>query len=233
MNIAAIVLARGGSKGIPKKNIIDFCGKPLMAWTIENCIQGGCDSVWVSSDSEEILETGIRFGAKPIRRPDDISDDFATSESAWKHAIGFIEAQTGNIPDWIVAPQVTSPLREASDIKRGIETALGGQHDSLFSCSVAEDLFFWERKADGSLDSVNYDWRNRRRRQDIPEQYIENGSFYMFRPEVLIENNNRFGHKIGLVKMEFWKMFEIDSPDDLRMCSALMREFLLKPGSEK
>jgi N-acylneuraminate cytidylyltransferase len=78
------------------------------------------------------------------------------------------------------------------------------------------------------MDSVNYDWRNRKRRQDIPKQYIENGSFYLFKPEVLKQNNNRFGEKIGVVEMEFWKMFEIDSMDDLRMCSALMKEFIIK-----
>ena len=75
---------------------------------------------------------------------------------------------------------------------------------------------------------MNYDWRNRKRRQDIPKQYIENGSFYLFRPEVLRKNNNRFGGRIGVVEMEFWKMFEIDSMDDLRMSSALMKEFLLE-----
>ena len=80
----------------------------------------------------------------------------------------------------------------------------------------------------GKLDSVNYDWKNRKRRQEIPKQYIENGSFYLFRPEVLRENNNRFGGEVGVVEMEFWKMFEIDSMDDLRMCSALMKEFLLE-----
>ena len=68
---------------------------------------------------------------------------------------------------------------------------------------------------------------NRKRRQDIAEKYIENGSFYFFKPDVLINKNNRFGDKIGLVKMEFWKMFEIDSKEDFRMCSALMKEFIL------
>src|SRR5262245_58372852 len=120
MNSVAIILARGGSKGIPKKNIIDFCGKPLMAWTIENCAQGGCNSVWVSSDSAEILEVAEKYGAKTILRPAEISDDFATSESGWKHAIEYIEAQTGEKIDWVVAPQVTSPLREAKDIANGI-----------------------------------------------------------------------------------------------------------------
>jgi CMP-N,N'-diacetyllegionaminic acid synthase len=227
MNVVAIVLARGGSKGIPKKNIIDFCGKPLIAWTIEHCIQGGANSVWVSSDSEEILEVGKQFGAQAIKRPDNISDDFATSESAWLHAIEYIEKANEKI-DWVVAPQVTSPLREPKDIANGIAKALEGKVDSLFSCSVAEDLFFWEVNAEGKLDSVNYDWRNRKRRQDIPKQFIENGSFYIFKPEVLRNNNNRFGNAIGNVEMEFWKMFEIDSAEDLKMCGALMRDFLIE-----
>ena len=130
--------------------------------------------------------------------------------------------------DWVVAPQVTSPLREASDISKGITLAKENIYDSFFSCSVAEDLFFWQKDINGELDSVNYDWRNRKRRQDIPKQYIENGSFYLFKPEVLRDTNNRFGSNIGLVEMEFWKMFEIDSYEDLKMCSALMREFIIK-----
>ncbi len=227
MNIVAIILARGGSKGVPKKNIIDFCGKPLIAWTIDNCIKGGANSVWVSSDSNEILEISLEYGANKIKRPDEIAGDFATSESAWLHAINYIEQAEEKI-DWVIAPQVTSPLREASDISKAIKLAKENIHDSFFSCSVAEDLFFWQKNNNGNLDSVNYDWRNRKRRQDIPKQFIENGSFYIFKPQVLRNTNNRFGNNIGIVEMEFWKMFEIDSFDDLKMCSALMREFVIK-----
>jgi CMP-N,N'-diacetyllegionaminic acid synthase len=227
MNVVAIILARGGSKGVPKKNIIDFCGKPLIAWTIDNCLKGGANSVWVSSDSDEILEISSEYGANKIKRPDDIAGDFATSESAWLHAIKYIEQAEDKI-DWVVAPQVTSPLREASDISKAISLAKENIHDSFFSCSVAEDLFFWQKNHMGNLDSVNYDWRNRKRRQDIPKQFIENGSFYIFKPQVLKSTNNRFGSNIGIVEMEFWKMFEIDSFDDLKMCSALMREFIIK-----
>ena len=226
MNVVAIILARGGSKGVPKKNIIDFCGKPLIAWTIDNCIKGGANSVWVSSDSDEILEISSKYGANKIKRPDEIAGDFATSESAWLHALDYIELEEEKI-DWVLAPQVTSPLRDASDISKAITLAKENIHDSFFSCSVAEDLFFWEKDNNGNLDSVNYDWRNRKRRQDIPKQFIENGSFYLFKPQVLKNTNNRFGSNIGLVEMEFWKMFEIDSYDDLKMCSALMKEFII------
>ena len=228
MNIVAIILARGGSKGVPKKNIIDFCGKPLISWTIDNCIKGGANSVWVSSDSDEILEISSESGASKIKRPVDISGDFATSESAWLHAIDHIELLEGQKIDWVLAPQVTSPLREATDISKAISIAKENIYDSFFSCSVAEDLFFWQKDVNEKLESVNYDWKNRKRRQDIPKQYIENGSFYLFKPEVLRDTNNRFGSNIGLVEMEFWKMFEIDSYEDLKMCSALMREFIIK-----
>jgi N-acylneuraminate cytidylyltransferase len=225
MKIPAIILARSGSKGIPRKNIIDFCGKPLLVWTIEQCLAGGVDMVYVSSDADEILDIGEKYGACSIKRPEEISDDEATSESGWLHALEVIEGDHGKV-DWALAPQVTSPLRTADDIQKGLTIARSGQYDSLFSCSIAEDLFFWEDR-NGNLESVNYDWQNRKRRQDIPRQYIENGSFYLFRPEILRQNNNRFGGKVGVVEMQLWKMFEIDSLEDQKMCSALMKEFLV------
>ena len=225
--VVVIILARGGSKGIPGKNIIDFCGKPLILWTIEQFQRAkGVDSIWVSSDSEEILSISRSCEVETIKRPDDISSDAATSESGWLHALGIIESKVGKV-DITIAPQVTSPLREPTDIERGLRDFQEQKCDSMFSCSVAEDLFFWEKMPDGTLRSINYDYRNRSRRQDIPKQYIENGSFYLFKPEVLRQYNNRLGGKIGMTQMEFWKMFEIDSMEDLRMCEALMKAFLL------
>ncbi len=227
MKITAIILARGGSKGLPNKNILNFCGKPLISWTIENCFNAGISSVWVSSDSEEILEISKNSGAQLIKRPNSISNDNSTSEEAWLHAINHIESLQNNKIDFVFAPQVTSPLRETKDITNAIKIIDEQKLDSLFSSSVVEDLFFWEKDSSGTLESVNYDWKNRKRRQEISEKFVENGSFYFFKPEILKNNNNRFGGNIGFVKMEFWKMFEIDNKQDFRMCSALMKEFLL------
>tara|TARA_Y100000748_G_scaffold226442_1_gene190807 strand:- start:4630 stop:5316 length:687 start_codon:yes stop_codon:yes gene_type:complete len=226
MKMVAIILARGGSKGISNKNIIDFCGKPLLVWTIEHCFAGGIDLVYVSSDSKLILNTGEKYGAKLIKRPKEISGDEASSESGWLHALDIIENKIGNI-DWVFAPQVTSPLRSKDDVYNGVKLANSGNYDSLFSCSISDDLFFWEYRSNGIV-SVNYDWKDRKRRQDISNKYIENGSFYLFRPDIIRKNKNRFGGRIGHVEMDFWKMFEIDSMDDLRMCSALMKEFILE-----
>lgn len=231
MKITAIILARGGSKGIPNKNILNFCGKPLITWTIKNCFNAGINSVWVSSDSDEILNISKNSGAKVLKRPEEISTDNATSEEGWLHAINHIELLQNNKIDLVFAPQVTSPLREVKDITNAIKIINEKKLDSLFSSSTVEDLFFWGKDDEGILQSINYDWKNRKRRQDISEKYIENGSFYFFKPNILRLNNNRFGGKIGLVKMEFWKMFEIDSEEDFKMCSALMKEFLLQKSS--
>ncbi len=228
-NVVAIILARGGSKGIVNKNIIDFCGKPLVAWTIEQCLSSKYISdVWVSSDSDQILEVAEKYNAKTIRRPDTISGDLASSESAWLHSIEYIEKK--NKIDLVVGPQVTSPLRETKDLDNAISLFCKNGSSSMFSSSIAEDLFFWQKNCFNELKSVNYDYINRKRRQDIEKQIIENGSFYIFTPEVIKKYNNRLGDKIDHFQMEFWKMFEIDNLQDLRICSLLMKEFLIKQG---
>jgi N-acylneuraminate cytidylyltransferase len=227
-DFVAIILARGGSKGIPGKNIVNFCGKPLIVWTIEQLQDSkGIDSIWVSSDSEDILKVGLNHGTQTIRRPDNISGDDATSESGWLHALEFIEKKIGTV-ELVIAPQVTSPLREPVDFERGLRDYQDQECDSVFSCSVVEDLFFWEKGSDENLKSVNYNYKNRGRRQDISKQYIENGSFYIFKPDLLRQCKNRLGGKIGMTRMEFWKMFEIDTIEDLKMCEVLMRAFLLE-----
>jgi len=227
MNIEAIVLARGGSKGIPGKNIIEFCGLPLLVWTLEQCSSANfVENIWVSSDSEEILRVATEYGAQTILRPDELSGDFSTSESAWLHAIDYIESNHQRV-DIVVGPQVTSPLRESSDIDKGIRKFIENGYDSMFSTTTIEDLFIWAEGSNGELESSNYDYKNRARRQDLRPQYIENGSFYIFKPQILRKYHNRLGGNIGFIEMEFWKMFEIDVVSDLKMCGLLMNEYLL------
>lgn len=227
LNLHCVILARGGSKKIPGKNITNFLGKPLIAWTIDQCRNSkNVTDVWVSSDDKDILKVAKEYGAKTIIRPSNISDDLATSESAWLHAINYLNSLGIQI-DALLAPQVTSPLRESLDIDNAVKKFIKGNYDSIFSASLADDLFFWECSRD-RLNSINYDYKNRKRRQDLNKQIVENGSFYIFKPEILKKNNNRLGGKIGYSSMDFWKMFEIDDYEDLRMCSALMNEFLIK-----
>jgi N-acylneuraminate cytidylyltransferase len=221
----AVIPARGGSKGIPKKNLIDLCGKPLLAWSVLQARASTLvHSVWVSSDSEEILDVASRFGARPIMRPTEISGDEASSESAWQHALDTIEAG-GLAVDRVVGMQATSPIREASDITGALTQFDRDGLDSLLTCCEIEDFFIWTRGPDGVPAGVNHDYRNRLRRQNIEKRYLENGSFYIFRPEILRTTNNRLAGRIGLYVMEKHKMFQIDTPQDIILCGTIMRGY--------
>jgi len=227
MKFVAIILARGGSKGIPKKNIREFCGKPLIKWTIEQALKvPSLDSVWVSSDDSEILSVAEESGAQVINRPEHLCGDSVTSESGWLHAVQEIESK-GISVEVVVGLQATSPLRESKDIESAINTFISGQFDSLFSASVTRDIFIWCCDEQGMLKSITYDYKYRKRRQEIREHYVENGSFYIFRKEILEKYNNRLGGKIGVGKMDFWKLFELDSIEDWAICEALMKHFQL------
>ena len=171
------------------------------------------------------IDVAEEYGAKTIQRPDDISRDLASSELGWEHAIETI--QKDKDIDLVVAPQVTSPLRETKDIDNAIELFQKEKYDSMFSSCIAKDLFFWEKDEREQLQSINYDYLQRTRRQDTQEKIIENGSFYIFKPENIQKYNNRFGGKIGHSEMDLWKMFEIDNKNDLKTCSVLMQGFLL------
>ena len=221
----AIIPARGGSKGIPRKNLVEVCGKPLIAWSILQAKNAHhVDSVWVTSDDDEILAVADSFGARPIRRPAEISGDQASSESAWLHALEAIEAQ-GIVIDLVVAMQATSPIRESSDLDGGLQTLREHGYDSLLSVAEVEDFFTWRIGDKGGAESVNYDYRDRKRRQQIEKRYLENGSFYVFRPRQLRRENNRLGGHIGLFVMGRHKMFQIDNPEDIELCAAVMRGF--------
>ncbi|MCK1594664.1 acylneuraminate cytidylyltransferase family protein [Bradyrhizobium sp. 164] len=220
----AVIAARGGSKGIPHKNLLDLCGKPLIAWTVEQARAArGVDVVAVSSDSDQILAAAEAAGALGVRRPDDISGDLASSESAWLHALEAIDARHGRF-ERVVALQATSPIRESADIERALETFDREHLDSLLSVCEVEDYFNWRIGANGP-EPINYDFRNRRMRQQIEKRYLENGSFYVLIPSLLREQSNRLGGKIGFHVMERHKMFQIDRPEDVKLCAAIMLSY--------
>jgi CMP-N,N'-diacetyllegionaminic acid synthase len=220
----AVVAARGGSKGIPHKNLLDLCGKPLIAWTVmQAAAADGIDVVAVSSDSDAILAAAEAAGAVGVRRPDDISGDMASSETAWLHALDQLDGRLGPF-ERIVALQATSPIREASDIDSALGAFEREKLDSLLSVCEVEDYFNWRVGKNGP-EPINYDYHDRRMRQQIEKRYLENGSFYVFVPSLLREKKNRLGGKIGFHLMERHKMFQIDRPEDVKLCAAIMRSY--------
>lgn len=227
-HIVTIIPARGGSKGIPKKNIMSFCGKPLLAWSILQAKASKyADEVYVSSDSEEILRLSAKFGAKTIKRPRVLASDTASSEEAVAHALELIEREKNAKIDLAVFLQATSPLRTARDIDSSIENLSRQKADSLFSAALLEDFCIWS-KAGGKLESFSFDYRNRGRRQDRPPLYLENGSIYVFKPEILRRYNNRLGGNIAVFFMPFWKSYEIDKEEDLGVAEYFMKKMILK-----
>src|SRR5258708_9121679 len=220
----AVIAARGGSKGIPLKNLLDLCGKPLIAWTVMQAAAArGVDVVAVSSDSDQILAAAEAAGAVGVRRPDAISGDLDSSESAWLHALEQLDGKLGPC-ERVVALQGTSPIREPSDIEQALEAFERDKLDSLLSVCEVEDYFNWRIGANGP-EPINYDYRNRRMRQQIEKRYLENGSFYVLIPSLLREKQNRLGGRIGMQLMERHKMFQIDRPEDVKLCAAIMRSY--------
>ena len=226
MNIVAIILARGGSKGIPKKNIINFCGKPLINWSINQAQNSKyISSVWVSSDNNKILEIAKKQKAGTIKRPKKISTDKSSSEIGWIHAINEIEKNQKI--DLVIGLQATSPIRETKDLDEAIKKFKKNNADTMFSCTKLDDFFIWEKKK-SKYSSLNYDYKNRKRRQDVKNQYLENGSFYIFKPEIIKKTKNRLGGKIEVTVQEFWKSFEIDSIENLKFSEIIMKNYLIK-----
>lgn len=218
MKIVCIIPARGGSKGIPKKNLLELQGKPLLCHSIEQALDSKFDiDIFVSSDSKEILDIAMEYGANTIERPNEMSTDEATSESALKHFLQMLDHK----PDIVVFLQATSPLRSSNDIDGAIEHFIDNNYDSLFSSVDMGDIFIWKNR--NKLESINYDYKNRKRRQDIDsDYYIENGSIYIFKPDILLDNNNRLGGKIGTYVMDSSKLMEIDTYDDYLLCKSYM-----------
>ncbi|MEA5509375.1 acylneuraminate cytidylyltransferase family protein [Crocosphaera sp. UHCC 0190] len=220
MVTVAIIPARGGSKGVPRKNIRPLAGKPLIAHSILDAQEAQwVDQVYVSTDNEEIAEISATYGAQIIPRPPELANDTASSESALIHSLQYLETQ-GILPELMVFLQCTSPIRTGLEIDGAIAKLKQEQADSLLSVSPSH-RFLWQ-EVDGVVQSINYDYRYRPRRQDMNPQYVENGSIYVFKPWILKETGNRLGGKISLFVMSEMAALEIDSLEDFEMIDFLM-----------
>jgi len=221
MSIVTIILARGGSKGLPRKNIKPLCGLPLIAHTVLDAVEAQLvNQIYVSTDDPEIASVSKAYRATIIHRPSVFATDCASSESALMHALQSIEKKEV-CTELIVFLQCTSPIRSGQDIDRAIRKLLTEDADSLVSVSPSH-RFLWE-EVNGEAKPINYEYSRRPRRQDMSPQYVENGSIYIFKPWVLKELGNRLGGKIALFKMSEAAAHEIDTPLDFEIA-----EFLLK-----
>jgi len=218
--VIGIIPARGGSKGVPRKNIRLLAGKPLIAHTIEHALRARqVNRTVVSTDDAETAEIARRYGAEVVKRPAKLATDTASSETALLHVLSFLEQTEGYIPSLVVFLQATSPLRQPDDIDNAIDALNAANADSLFSCCPSHG-FYW-RLTDGKLASANYDYRHRPMRQDCPPEYIENGSIYVTKAEILKSNENRLGGRIAFYEMSLLDSFQIDTEDDFLLLEKL------------
>ncbi len=222
MSIIAIIPARGGSKSVPRKNVRDFLGLPLIAHSIIDAKEAQLvDRIYVSTDDREIAQVSRQYGAEIIDRPAELANDTASSESALIHALSEIE-KTGIVPELVVFLQCTSPVRTGADIDQAITKLQRENADSLISVSPTH-RFLW-KEVDGIAESINYDYRHRQRRQDMEPQYMENGSMYLFKPWVIKELGNRLGGKVILLVMSEAAIWEIDSILDFKIAEVLFKK---------
>lgn len=225
--VLAIIPARGGSKGLPGKNLAPLSGKPLLRHSIEHAKNTpDVELVVVSTDDDEIATVAEAAGARVVRRPPGLAGDEAPSESALLHVLECLGKEGYQEPDLVLFLQATSPLRRSEDILRAMRCLAEEGADSLFSASPQHG-FVWRRR-DGVVEPITYDFRSRRRRQDMNgETVVENGSFYLFKPWVLRQLGNRLGGVVTCSRMGFLEALQIDDQTDLELAEWLLTSIRL------
>ena len=212
MKSVALILARGGSKGIPNKNISMLGGQPLIAYTINAAKYSNVDEVWVSTDSSMITSVAKQYGAKVIHRPEEFARDDSPNEESLLHFSDVI----GDF-DVLVSIQPTSPLLSPEYINRGLDK-IGEGYDSAFTAYREHWYPRW------SLDVKPIDFKNgsRPRRQDRDEVYVENGAVYVTTKNALVTNKARVSGNIAVVEMPFGESLQIDTYDDMELLEKLV-----------
>ncbi|WP_082462062.1 acylneuraminate cytidylyltransferase [Agromyces sp. Leaf222] len=212
--VVAVIPARGGSKGLPGKNLAEVGGVPLVARAVRAAVTARrIDAVLVSTDDDRIAEVARAAGAGVVRRPADLSGDTATSESALLHALHSIAAHTGVRPDVLVFVQATSPFIDPAALDLAVERVQRGDEDVVFS-AVPSHVFLW-RETDAGADGVNHAASARPRRQDREPEYAETGAFYVMRADGFVQAGHRFFGRVGIAPVHPDHAVEIDDAADL------------------
>jgi CMP-N-acetylneuraminic acid synthetase len=233
VNTAACIFARGGSKGLPGKNIRDFAGKPLIAWAIEQALAlETVDEVIVSTDSVEIAEIAHNFGASvPFVRPSELAKDDSPEWMAWRHMLNFLLERDGKVPDAMLSVPTTAPLRSVGDIQRCIDTFELGITDAIVTVTDAHrNPYFNMVKLDsrGFANVVIADNSGINRRQDSPSVFDMTTVAYVVNAKFIMEHSGIFEGRVKAVHLPKERAIDIDTLLDFEYA-----EFLFQRNASK
>lgn len=225
-HVIAIIPARGGSKGIPKKNIVPIAGKPLIAYAIEAARASGVYThVIVSTDCDEIAQVAGKYGAMVIKRPEELASDTALTEPVLMHVLDEYVREYGE-PTHISLIQCTSPFLSKEVICEVGKKVFDEGHDACITAfNPGGYEFKWKRHDEGH-GVPEHDVENRPRRQDLDLPLHENGACYMVRTDLFRKTQNRFGGRearVGIVEMPEIDSIQIDSEEHLAIVDAIMQ----------
>jgi CMP-N-acetylneuraminic acid synthetase len=214
MEILSIIPARGGSKGIPQKNLKLLNGKPLLDYTVNASLKSKfITRTIVSSDHHKILKRAKKLGAEIIKRPKKLATDSSQIEPVIDHCLNYLKLKENYHPDLIILLQNTSPLRTKKHIDESLRLFLSSKFDSMLSCFVSH-YFLWTLK-NNKLLPVNHNPKNRPNRQQMNDQFIENGAIYITKYEAFKKSHCRISGKIGFFEMPKELSIDIDKKSDL------------------
>ena len=213
----AVIPARGGSKRIPRKNIKEFHGKPMIAWSIQAALNSGCiDEVWVSTDDEEIAAIAQTYGAKvPFIRPAHLSDDFATTADVMQHAVQECQIQYQQLPDYVCCLYATAPFVQQQDLLQGFELIQSKDLDYVFS---ATNYSFPIQRAikidsDGKVNMFSPEFFNTRS-QDLEEAWHDAGQFYWGTAQAWLQKHTVFSPSSNIISLPSYRVQDIDTLSD-------------------
>lgn len=213
--MVAIIPARGGSKGVPAKNVRRVGGVPLVARAVASARRASLiDDVYVSTDDDSIALVAVEAGARIVERPLELAGDTASSESALLHALDVIGGA-----DILVFIQSTSPFIDPNDLDAAVLRVRDGEADVVFAAARTHG-FLW-RETEHGARGINHDESFRLRRQDSEPQFLETGAFYVLRVDGFREAGHRFFGRVGIAVVPELTAIDVDTVDDLEIARRL------------
>jgi CMP-N,N'-diacetyllegionaminic acid synthase len=234
-NILALIPARGGSKGVPGKNIKTMAGKPLIAWTISAAQDVRSLRTMVSTDDEDIARISRQYGASvPFMRPADLSTDTAGSVDVVLHALDWLHVNEGFSPEFILLLQPTSPLRTSADIQAAMELQKKKNANAVVSVCPAAHPVSWliDMQGDGKV-MTSPDANRESRRQDANLQYQLNGAMYLVRTSAFYEERKFITQNTFAYVMPPERSIDIDSPWDFYLADLILKDKYAELAKDK